>query len=257
MDETKETTGATGATGEQTVDTSNVVVTTNSSGTTTAEIVGNNDHISQVLDNKETTPQETTGETNSNYSNSETLEADVQGQQKAETDVKEDLAAKGVDFDKIAQEYDTNGSLSTESLESLEKAGYPKSVVAAYIKGLEATTERFVSQVKGMAGGEDGFSKLSSFIAQQPKEVIDAFNSTISSGNLTQIQLAISGLQAQMTKAYGTSNPTLMAGAAGNSTSNGYMSYAEMVKDMSDPRYQNDPVFTQEVIRKVNNATFF
>lgn len=186
------------------------------------------------------------------------LETQVSEQLQTEKDVKEDLAGKGVDFDKLADEYDTNGALSQESLDALNKAGYPKSVVDAYLNGLQATADRFTAEVKSYAGGDEGYKQLTEFIATQPKGVVDAFNATIMTGNLGQIKLAISGLQSQMTKTYGTANRTIMSGAnRGGATATGYTSMEQMTKDMADPRYQHDPEFTKMVYAKVKNATIF
>lgn len=203
--------------------------------------------------------QQSTQEETQNQSEETTnnLQEDMTRQQQAEYDVKADLKNKGIDFNKLATEFDTNGELSTESLSALEKAGYPKSIVDAYINGMQATADRFVNKVKAMAGGEQGYADLTRFIQTQPKAVIEAFNDSIRSNNLGQIKLAISGLQAQMKAAYGTANPTVMAGHNGVTGTTGYTTPAQMTKDMKDPRYQKDPAFTREVMRKVANATFF
>lgn len=187
----------------------------------------------------------------------ESLEADIKEHLQAEDDVKKDLETKGVDFDALANEYENNGSLSKESLEALNKAGYPQSVVNAYLNGLQALNDRFTSTVKGFAGGEEGFNKLTEFLKTQPQEVINAYNSTIQSGNLGQIHLMMDGLVAKMTQKYGTANPTVMGGGSAKVGAEGYTSMEQMTKDMSDPRYQVDPQFTRTVIQKIKNATIF
>lgn len=185
------------------------------------------------------------------------VQAAIDNQLKAEQDLKADLSSKGVDFDSLAKEFEDNGELSKESLDKLAKAGYPKSVVDAYINGMQAVSDRFVSNVMNMAGGEEGYKQLVNFIKGQPKSVIDSFNATIEGGNLGQIELAINGLMAQMQRAYGTANPTVMARQTGNAqSSNGYSDKMEMVKDMSDPRYGRDKRFTEMVYTKVANSNF-
>ena len=171
--------------------------------------------------------------------------------------MKADLNSKGVDFDALEKEYNEKGALSDESLDKLNKAGYPKSVVDAYLAGLQAMTERFVNAVYDMVGGKDNYNRLLSYVSTQPKDVLDSFNATIQQGNLGQINLVINGLRAQMGKAYGTTNPTIMAGSNASSGTDAYETIGEMTKDMSDPRYQTDPKFTKEVLRKIRNAKFF
>ena len=162
-----------------------------------------------------------------------------------------------MDFDALADEYSNNGALSEKSMESLKKAGYPESVVNAYLNGLQALSDRFTSTVKGYAGGDEGYGKLVEFLKTQPQEIIDAYNKTIQTGNLGQIRLTIDGLTSKMTRAYGTANPTVMGNGSAHANAEGYTSMEQMTKDMSDPRYQVDPKFTREVYQKIRNATIF
>ena len=173
-----------------------------------------------------------------------------------DNEIKNDLAKHNIDFDALGEEYQKNGELSKESIDKLEKAGYPKAMVDAYLDGLQATTEKFVNRIYRMAGGKENYEKIIGFIKTQPESVINAYNATITQGNLNQIELALNGIKAQMNTAYGTSNPTLMGGAA-TSTAEGYTSMEQMTKDMSDPRYQVDPKFTRSVMMKIKNATIF
>ena len=173
-----------------------------------------------------------------------------------DNEIKNDLAKHNIDFDALGEEYQKNGELSKESIDKLEKAGYPKAMVDAYLDGLQATTEKFVNRIYSMAGGKENYEKIIGFIKTQPESVINAYNATITQGNLNQIELALNGIKAQMKAAYGTSNPTLMGGAA-TSTAEGYTSMEQMTKDMSDPRYQVDPKFTRSVMMKIKNATIF
>ena len=185
------------------------------------------------------------------------LQTDFQQQQTREGEIKDTLAKSGIDFDALAAEYDKSGALSADSLAALEKAGYPKPIVDAYLAGLEALSAQYVQEVQRMAGGAEGYQQLASFIRTQPQSVIDGFNDALQTGSLAQIQLAITGLRAQMTAAYGTASPSVLAGQTGAGTPTGYQTTAEMTKDMSDPRYQTDPAFTQEVYRKLQNSILF
>ena len=173
-----------------------------------------------------------------------------------DNEIKNDLAKHNIDFDALGEEYQKNGELSKESIDKLEKAGYPKAMVDAYLDGLQATTEKFVNRIYSMAGGKENYEKIIGFIKTQPESVINAYNATITQGNLNQIELALNGIKAQMKTAYGTSNPTLMGGAS-TSTAEGYTSMEQMTKDMADPRYQVDPKFTRSVLMKIKNATIF
>lgn len=232
----------------------NITVHENGSGGLTAE-VETVDPMADPEESEEKPAEKPEAKAEDDATNN--IEEDLKKQEETQKDLKADLATKGVDFDAVAAEFDKNGSLSAESLEALNKAGYPKSVVDAYINGLQATQERFVSTVQSYAGGADNYKQLISFVQTQPKEVVEAYNASIQSGNLGQIKLAIIGLQSQMTKTYGTSNPSILGNGSAKEAPNGYTSMEQMTKDMSDPRYQKDPKFTREVMQKIKNATIF
>ena len=185
------------------------------------------------------------------------VQTDINNQIQTEKDLKADLSARGIDFDALDEEYDKNGQLSQESLDKLAKAGYPKSVVDAYLNGVQALADRFVSQVKSFAGGDEAFARMQEFIATRPAAEVNAFNSLIENGDLGQIRLAMQGIKAQMTQKYGTANPTVMGNGSAKEAPSGYTSTRQMVKDMSDPRYQVDPAFTREVMQKIKNSTIF
>lgn len=202
------------------------------------------------------TDTETTQTNEETLSPEQQLETEIKNQVQAEQDLKKDLETKGIDFSVIAAEYESNGTLSSETLAKLEKAGYPKSVVDAYIAGLEAIAARFESQVLEYAGGKEAFNQLANFIRSMGDDYVNAFNKTIESGDLTQIRIAIQGFKAQMAAKYGTNNRTIL-GKAGSTTSvQGFTSRSEMVKAMSDPRYLRDPQYTKEVQEKVMKSTF-
>lgn len=229
----------------QQMDTSNIKVETR--GNSTIATVTDDENVAVENNSEETTVEE----------KSENVQEQVNNQLKAEEDLKQDLKGKGLDFDSFAKEFEENGELSKESLEALSKAGYPKSIVDAYIHGMQATTEHFVNEVIKMAGTKDDYAKLVSYLQVQPQDTIKAFNSLIERGDLKQIKLAIRGIQAEMKDAYGTHNSTIMSrNFAGGGVASGYKSQQEMIKAMSDPRYGKDKAYTNEVYQKVAKANF-
>ncbi len=185
------------------------------------------------------------------------LQSDFTNQMEADKNISKELSAKGIDFDALGKEFEEHGELSKESLEKLEKAGYPKSVVDAYISGMQSISDRFVSRVQEFAGGKDGYQQVVNFVSQQPKEYIDAYNRTLASGSLPQIKMMIDGVRSNMVQTHGTFNKTIMGNSVGGSQPEGYTSTSQMVKDMSDPRYQKDAAFTKQVYAKIKNSKFF
>lgn len=183
------------------------------------------------------------------------VEDGVKEQQKAEQDVKADLETKGVDYDALVKEYEDNGKLSEESMKALKGAGYPETVVNAFIKGFEAQVNEFTNAVYKIAGGEAEYGKLCNFIKGLGEADVQAFNETINSGSLTQLAALINGYKAQMTTKYGTSNRSILGGANTVETK-GFNSKDALVKAMNDPRYGTDMAYTEKVQRMTMQSTF-
>lgn len=174
-----------------------------------------------------------------------------------EAEVAKDLAAKGLDFNEIANEYDSKGELSAETLKKLEDAGYPKAIVDNYIRGLELDVQNFVSTVHGFAGGEENFNQLTKFVQSKGNEAINAFNNAINSGNLAQIQMVLYGLQSEMKATYGTKNRVIMGNGMVSTPSEGFETKQEMIDAMVDKRYGKDMKYTREVERKAMKSNLF
>ena len=139
-------------------------------------------------------------------------------------------------------------------MKKLEDAGYPKSVVSAYIAGLEATAEKFVNDVVSHVGGADKYRQIAQFIATSGQA--DAYNSLLEKGNLSEIKLALDGFRARMQARTGSTGRSILGGGGSGKSNNGYGSKQEMVKAMSDKRYGRDKGYTMEVQRKVMNSSF-
>ena len=216
------------------------------------EITDNGDKVDTDKESKEAEkkPEEKTIE-----AEIKEVEDGVKEQKKAEQDVKADLETKGVDYDALVKEYEDNGKLSEESMKALKGAGYPETVVNAFIKGFEAQVNEFTNAVYKMAGGEAEYGKLCNFIKGLGEADVQAFNETINSGSLTQLAALINGYKAQMTTKYGTSNRSILGGANAVEA-HGFNSKDAMIKAMNDPRYGNDMAYTEKVQRMTMQSTF-
>ena len=204
-------------------------------------------------DTPESTPKEETQET----TEVETPVEDNPIETQKETDkvIKEELETKGLSFDEFAEEYQNTGTLSPESINKLEQAGYPKAMVDAYIAGLEAQASKFVDTVKSYAG--DKWDNIVELVKTQGQEAIDGFNATLNTGNLSQIKLMINGLLAQHKTQFGTSNPLVTGMPTATTSQSGFTSKQEMVTAMADKRYGRDMSYTKEVQTKVKMSNIF
>lgn len=202
--------------------------------------------------------QQQTQKEGEDSSSADQLQQQIQDNAEAAKELQQDLESKGLDFAALENEYLEKGELSAESLAALEKAGYPQQAVKTYIAGLEAVNNKFADTVYGYAGGKEAFTSLQQFVQSQGEEAVQAFNSTLENGNLSQISLLIAGVKAQMQLNKGSKNPRMILGDTVTGTGNlrGFATQAEMTKAMQDPRYNADPVYTQEVVNKVLNTNF-
>lgn len=220
------------------------------------DIVVDGKAVPNGTDTPESTPKEETQETTTEVETpTENEENPVETQKETEKVIKEELETKGLSFDEFAEEYQSNGTLSPESINKLEQAGYPKAMVDAYIAGLEAQTNKFVDTVKSYADGK--WDNIVELVKSQGQEAIDGFNATLNTGNLSQIKLMINGLLAQHKTQFGTSNPLVTGMPTATTSQSGFTSKQEMVTAMADKRYGRDMSYTREVQTKVKMSNIF
>lgn len=164
------------------------------------------------------------------------------------------LADKGLSFDEFSQEFAENGELTAESYKKLEDAGIPKAIVDQYIAGQQALATRLQTEVKAVAGGDEGFAELSAWaIENVSDEELAAYNKAVSSGDIGQAKLAVAGLYAKFQEAR-PNEPHLITGGGGRPSAEVYESIAQLQKDMAAPEYKNDPAFRRKVQEKLGRS---
>lgn len=166
-------------------------------------------------------------------------------------DAEKALAEKGLNLGDFSAEFQQSGGLSDESYEKLEKAGYPRDYVDAYIAGQKALASQFQSEVKTIAGGDEGFAAMVEWAATNadPKEIA-AYNRAIDSGDIEQAKLAVAGMFGKY-QAARPDEPSLIAGSGGRVTGEVYEARAELIKDMSSEDYKTNPAFRRKVQEKL------
>lgn len=186
------------------------------------------------------------------------LQEEVDKHSKAISSIKEDLKGKGVDFNSAVKEYETKGYLSEETIEALNKAGYPPEVIEAFIEGRVAMEERFTKAIYESVGGEKEYRSIVNWASQNlTKKSIDAFNRAIDNNNINAITLMLEGMKAKMVAKMGTAKKSIHGGAsAPNGSPKGYNSKADVIKAMSDPRYGRDAGYTRMVEQQMWATNF-
>ena len=155
-----------------------------------------------------------------------------------------------------------NGRISNEHYAQLEKAGLARDTIDTYLDGVRATegyanedlTSRQIDTVRNSVGGKAEYDKIVGWAGQNlSKDEIQSFDELIGTGNVGAIQLAVSGLKAQYETANGFEGK-MYAGKPPKASSDTFRSQQELVAAMSDPRYDEDPAYRQDVIEKLERS---
>ena len=177
-----------------------------------------------------------------------------------EQEATEEAQVKSDSFsvDKYANEYAEKGELSNNSYNELAKQGLSKDLVDGYIQGQKSIADTQTSQIQEVAGGQQQYGDLISWASENLSETEQqSFNELTETGSVDQIKLAVQGL---MTRAGMTNQPAqteMFQGEVSNVSGDVFNSVAQVTDAMNDPRYEKDPVYRQEVERKLANSSVF
>jgi len=115
-------------------------------------------------------------------------------------------------------------------------------------------TQDQINQIKNSAGGEAAYANIVNWAKSNlPKESIEAFDEVVSTGSVQAIQLAVAGLKTEYNNANGIEGK-MVTGKSAPNRGDVFRSQAELVRAMSDPRYDNDPAYRQDVVEKLDRS---
>jgi hypothetical protein len=160
------------------------------------------------------------------------------------------------DLTPFHKEWDEKGELSTESFDKLEKMGIPKELVRQYITGFQATQEREAQTIYKETGGQEAYAEMIKWAsANLTPDEVKAYDSLVTSGDMSSAKMAVKGLYAQYTQSNGTPPKLIGGSASGQSSVQEFRSTQEVVRAMSDPRYANDPAYRKDVERRLEMSS--
>lgn len=162
-------------------------------------------------------------------------------------------------------EFEDNGQVSEETLAKFQGMS-STDLVNAYVEMSEFVGEdgeveaapdlsdTDINTVKNVVGGEQAYENIMTWSQNNlPESKISAFDELVESGSVEAISLAVEGLKARYEMANGYEGE-LVTGRAPVQQSDGFRSQAELVAAMSDPRYDNDPAYRNDVIEKLDRS---
>ena len=158
--------------------------------------------------------------------------------------------------DKYAQ---NSGELSAEDYAELEKRGYSKEIVDTYVRGVEAQTQAFYTEVTSVVPET---VKLDSMVEWAKGGGVDAqfasqFDAALASNNAMVAQQAMKALVEKYTASEGTAPQTRVTGAGSTNSQSAYSNQEEFIRDIKDARYMSDPAYRKSVEAKLARSTSF
>jgi hypothetical protein len=176
------------------------------------------------------------------------------------------LAQQGVDVKAMSQRFWEAGKLSDADHSTISdvlvKGGIPKGevdgIINSYVEAQVAREAASTADLLNSVGGEAQFKVMTEWAnANYPKDLKDAYTAAFQSGNHGQLKLALAAVKSAYDQAMGKDPSVRVGGGGAGQSGGGYRSTAEMVKDMNDPRYKNDPAFRADVDTKLARTTAF
>ena len=170
--------------------------------------------------------------------------------------------------DASSEYWENDGKLTPETIEKFSSMS-SKDLVSAYMElqannpdalgnneaSVQDITESTINEVKNFAGGEQAYNNLVQWAGNNlDQQSIDAFDSIINTGTVAAIKIAVSGLKQQYQDANGYEGTMLSGKAPKAESQDVFRSQAELVRAMSDRRYDQDPAYRQDVIAKLERS---
>ena len=151
-----------------------------------------------------------------------------------------------------SEEFSDKGELSEDTYKSLEKIGLSKMVVDTYIAGQQAIVNQQQMEITSEIGGMQEYQKLSNWAAENLSDSdLEAYNLTVESGTVDQAKFAIRSLYRQFQEA---GAPTIAQGSVNGTGIPPFQSRAQVTVAMRDPRYETDPAYRDEVLKRLERS---
>ena len=115
-------------------------------------------------------------------------------------------------------------------------------------------TEADVEFLHNLAGGKKGYQSMMEWASESlSKKEVEMYDSVMDNGDPNSVYFAVQALVARYNDATG-SDGKLLTGKSSSDDSNQFRSQQELVAAMSDPRYDNDPAYRQDVIKRLERS---
>ena len=183
------------------------------------------------------------------------------------TDEKDEPKEKSEAYSLIesaSDEYYKNGeSLSPETLEKF-KGMSSQDLVDGYMQMVKDNPQANqtevdvntaeINKIQNSVGGEAQYNNLVTWAGNNlPENEIKAFDDLVGTGNAAAIQLGVDAIKSKYEAVNGYEGRRL-TGKAADTSGDVFRSQAQLVEAMSDPRYDRDPAYRQDVVAKLERS---
>ena len=141
-----------------------------------------------------------------------------------------------------------------EEGEQKEQASDEEDVLEEEPSG-EQLSEEQANQLFEMVGGEKAYKSMIDWAGQNfSKEEVQMYDSVMAKGDPNAIFFAVQALNSKYTDAVGNDGQLLTGKRSAAQQDAQFRSQQELVQAMNDPRYDRDPAFRDDVMRKLQNS---
>ena len=114
-------------------------------------------------------------------------------------------------------------------------------------------TNSDINDIQAAVGGEEAYTQMIDWAKDNftPQE-IQAYDNALEVGDMNNINLALQALYYRYTDSVGVEGDMIQGKAA--APVDGFRSQQEVVRAMSDPRYEDDPAYRQDVYNKLERS---
>jgi hypothetical protein len=143
-----------------------------------------------------------------------------------------------------------------DEVQAAEDAGEPEEAEPAQEPDSDddRLTQKQADFLMEQVGGEKAYKSMLEWAGQNfTEEEIGMYDGVMESGDSRAIYYAVQALQARYNDSVG-SDGQLLTGRGAENTDDSFKSQAELVAAMSDPRYDRDPAYRQDLMRRLENS---
>ena len=147
-----------------------------------------------------------------------------------------------------------------DTLEALSKAD-PADIAQAYLEyrsqnqAHELTSDE-TSSLYDVVGGQEQYTNMLRWAADNcDEQTIEMYDAVMSKGDLESCFFAVQAMAFRMAEMEGWQPDDFLSGRTPVQTADVFRSQAEVVEAMSDPRYDRDPAYRQDIMNKLERST--